>query len=298
MSTIVPHTATVARRAAAAALLGLATGLPAPLAAQTVFEPADVPLPRPYPYAILDIQPGAPSVEAQAMFEERMMLRMEPVEVRLRVGSPDGRREVAFAFPQRMATAGVGRAARRSRDPFAAVTTALATDALENRVLRIERSLQQPVGELPQPEALLAQLEDLYGPPSDTLSDARASIWTWAWGGDGPIADLGAQESREMDFDPDGPGGVEPRPMGYLPCDTGVSATKVDYDFAWPRAAPAGPGCTAVFEVTYEGRPDVARVTFALTDWALVRLNRAETDRQIVEMLTGEAPVEPSDLDL
>lgn len=58
------------------------------------------------------------------------------------------------------------------------------------------------------------------------------------------------------------------------------------------------PGCVAVFRVRHSGQPGQTSISFQITDYELARLNMAETDRQIVEAVTGEQEVNASDLDL
>lgn len=101
------------------------------------------PGPRPYPYAILNIQPGAEASDASSMFSERMMLTLVPEEVALRVENGDGR-AFELTFEQRLVTQGVSLNTRLSSGPYAQVNAMLATEAMGGRVLEIQRTIREP----------------------------------------------------------------------------------------------------------------------------------------------------------
>lgn len=76
---------------------------------------------------------------------------------------------------------------------------------------------------------------------------------------------------------------------------------KVGLPAGLTRAGPKSgimPGCVAVFQISHTDKPGQTSISFKITDYELARLNTAETDRQIVEALTGEQDVEASDMDL
>ncbi|KAB6714672.1 hypothetical protein [Roseobacter sp. TSBP12] len=248
-----------------------------------------VPEPRPYPYAILDIQPGAEAMDASSMFGERMMLILVPEQVALRVENGEGR-AFALTFDQKLVTQGVGLHTRMGRDPYAEIKATLATEAMGGRVLRIQRTFREPNENLPEPAAILAQLEGLYGPPSQRTSEGA----TWAWGQDGFIPDLDGQPLHEIttvsQFG-------SRKTIQYRPCSTGFSAD-VEYRFRQHRETPIMPGCTAIFTVGFSGGAQLSTVSFSLTDFDLIRQHVAEVDRQILEALTSDAPVPPADMDL
>ncbi|WP_303704492.1 hypothetical protein [Celeribacter baekdonensis] len=247
------------------------------------------PEPRPYPYAILDIQPGAEAIEASSMFGERMMLILVPEQVALRVENGEGR-AFALTFDQKLVTQGVGLHTRMGRDPYAEVNATLATEAMGGRVLRIQRTFREPNENLSEPAAILAQLERLYGPPSRRTSEGA----TWAWGEDGFIPDLDGQPLHEIttvsQFG-------SRKTIQYRRCSTGFSAD-AEYRFRQHRETPIMPGCTALFNFNYRGGAQLSTVSFSLTDFDLIRQHVAEVDRQILEALTTGAPVAPADMDL
>ena len=262
--------------------------------AESALTPTLTPGPRPYPYEILDIQPGALLPEAQAMFEERMMLQLVPEDVQIRVQSAAGR-EIEFRFTQEMVTQGVGVHTLLGRAPYAQMRMILATDVMEGRVLRIARTLRQPTAELPEPAALRAQIEGLYGPPSRTHIDSYTlgMTMTYARGTDGFIPDLDAVQEQTVEHDP---GNGEMRAIQYRTCEDEPS--NIDYRFEDQRQYPIMPGCVAIFRISFSGKADLSILSFELVDYDLIRQHQAEVDRQIRAALTDETTVAPSNLDL
>ena len=55
---------------------------------------------------------------------------------------------------------------RIGRDPYAEITATLTTEAMGGRVLQIRRTIREPNENLSELAALIAQLEERYGPPS------------------------------------------------------------------------------------------------------------------------------------
>ncbi|MBE0455217.1 MAG: hypothetical protein IBX58_16275 [Roseovarius sp.] len=246
------------------------------------------PEPRPYPYVILDIQPGAEATEAASMFGERMMLIMEPEQVALRVESGEGR-AFALTFDQKLVTQGVGLHTRMGQAPFADMQATLATEAMGGRVLSIQRTFREPNDNLPKPAAILAQLEGLYGPPSQRTTEGAA----WAWGEDGFIPDLDSQPVQELNTIGSN---NNSRTTQYRPC-TGYNGN-AEYNFRQHRETTIAPGCVALFSFIYRGGAQLSTVSFSLIDFDLIRQHVVEVDRQIIEALTADAPVAPSNLDL
>lgn len=270
-------------------LVALIAGLMATsAAAQDRLVETITPEPRPYPYAILDIQPGALAADAVSMFGERMMLILVPEQVALRVENGEGR-AFAMTFDQKLVTQGVGLNTRLGRGPYADMQVMLATEAMGGRVLRIQRTFREPNENLPQPAAILAQLEGLYGPPSQRTGSGAV----WAWGEDGFIPDLDAQPIQEIvTTDRNN----TRRITQYQPC-VGYNENG-EYRFRQHRTTPIAPGCVALFGFGYDGGAELSTVSFSLTDFDLIRQHVAEVDRQIIEALTSEGAVAPSDLDL
>lgn len=247
------------------------------------------PEPRPYPYAILDILPGAKAMDAASMFGERIMLILVPEQIALRVENGEGR-AFALTFDQKLVTQGVGLNTSMGRDPYAEITATLATEAMGGRVLRVQRTFREPNENLPEPAAILAQLEGLYGPPSQRTGEGA----TWAWGEDGFIPDLDGQPLHEITtIDARGTS----KTTQYRPCCTGY-LDNGEYRFQQHRETPIMPGCVAVFNFSHRGGAQLSTVSFSLTDFDLIRQHVAEVDRQIMASLTSDSSVTPADLDL
>ncbi|WP_157779841.1 hypothetical protein [Celeribacter ethanolicus] len=271
------------------ALFAPLTVFPVAAHAQDHLTETLTPEPRPYPYAILDIQPGAEAMEASSMFGERMMLILVPEQVALRVENGEGR-AFALTFDQKLVTQGVGLHTRMGRDPYAEITATLATETMGGRVLQIRRTMREPNENLPEPAALIAQLEERYGPPSQRTAYGA----TWAWGDDGFIPDLDGQPLHEITtVDRFG----SRKTTQYRPCSGGFSGD-AEYRFRQHRETQIMPGCTALFSVSFNGGAQTSTISFSLTDFDLIRQHVAEVDRQIMETLTDDAPVAPADMDL
>lgn len=241
---------------------------------------------RPYPYQILDLMPGVTADEAIAHYQGRMDIEMVPEVMSISVQAPNGR-TFAFDFPQRYMTAGVGINTRMGSQPYSEIQLDLATEVMGGRVVGITRQMRAPAGELPDAAALQAQLEELYGPPSQISTDAGYSM-IYAWGEDGFISDLDAQEERVIEWD----AGTAMRTHHYRLC---ADHADKSYNFQQFRK-PIKPECVAVFRVSVSDRPPNRSVSFSLFDYDLLRQSHSETDDQIKEYLLGEA--EASDFDL
>jgi hypothetical protein len=271
--------------------------IPASAVAENRLVPLDAVPERPYPYAILGTQPGDDLDEVMRVFTERTQAEPYGDTEVIRVTSPDGR---AFEFtldvwrniggPSRQGIIG-----QTNPDYPEAFRVELATGVLNGTPLVITRSMRQPTGELPDAAALRAQIEETYGPPSKIETEGGSVSLIYAWSDAGFIADLDAQAEREITHTQNG----QEITGRYRPC-TGNQAYRgdVEYRFQHPRQREIRPGCVAVFRVTHSGRPGQTTISFDLTDYELARLNTAETDRQIVEALTGAQEAEASDLDL
>ena len=253
---------------------------------------------RPYPYKILDIQPDDDLEAIMQVFAERT--EAEPygdTEV-IRVQSPEGRR-FEFTLDVWHNIGGLSRQeimGQSSRNYEEAFRVELATEALRGTPLVISRSMRQPTSEVPEALALRAQIEDTYGPPSKVDMNNRGGMtMIYAWGEDGFIPDLDAQPKREITYTDRG----REHTASYQPCvNSPAYSSSVEYQFQHPRLREIMPGCVAVFRVRHSGQPGQTSISFQITDYELARLNMAETDRQIVQALTGEQEVNASDLDL
>ena len=243
--------------------------------------------PRPYPYAVLGVQPGGLPEEARAALEAELgaPIQLEPTEIILQLPAPDGR-VLEFTFAQHLASprplhAGFG----GDDDTYDRFGLVLATPALEGRVLGLYRSMRAPTGALPQYPALRAQLVALHGEPSDEQVAGDQRIMTWAWAEDGLVADLADQPERRMEFEA---AAGEVVPVDYRPCAQ-LHHTALEYGFTHPRRGPAFPGCVATYSVSHATEMGFVRLGFTVADYALGRLHREAADAQLVEWLRGGA---------
>lgn len=268
-----------------------------PAFAESTLTTLDPPSERPYPYEVLSLQPGDPLDDVLAVYAERSDAAPTSENEVLRVQSPEGAVfEFTYQLFSRIGDVGVN--GRLSKAPQDQVNAVLSSDVMEQRPMKISRSIRQPSDELPEPLELRAQIEGLYGPPSRVEIDGRSMTLTYAWANDGFITDLDALEDLIHEetitrFD-----NTTIRQTAYELCSqTTIHRNSVTYQFEYPREELIRPGCLATYVVTYRGEPGMTSIGFSLTDYELGRVHMRELDRQIVEALTSE-DVEASDLDL
>ena len=226
---------------------------------------------RPYPYKILDIQPGQIATDIVPQIEEHLGGSLTPVIMQQAVTSPQGRQfeaDITTGYE----TMGVSLHTRMGEQPYEEVLLTTATPVLEGCVIKIWRNMRQPNADLPDPAELTAQLEDLYGPPSWVGPDSiGARMVKYVWTPSGQLA-----------------------PQREEPCSR---LTYQGYSFDNDREPVAPPECSAVFTMTYETEAGQSTVRFSLIDFDLARQDLAETDRQILEQISDEG-VQPSDMKL
>lgn len=233
--------------------------------------PLPAPEPRPCPYKVLDLQPGQIATEIVPQLEEHLGGSLNPKIIQQVVTSPEGRRfeaDITIGYN----TAGIGLRTRMGNEPYEEITLKNATPVLEGRLVGLWRTMRKPNAELPDPAALAAQIEKLYGPPSWSGTDALGGwmvkyVWT-------PSGQLGPQEEE--------------------PC---ARLSYQGYAFDTDRRAVAPPECSAVFTASYETEAGQSTIRFSLVDFELARQDLEETDRQILEQISGEN-IEPSDMKL
>lgn len=268
-----------------------------PALAESTLTPRNAPSERPYPYEVLGLQPGDPLDDVLAVYADRSDAAPTSETEVLRVQSPDGAVfEFTYQLFSRIGDVGVnGRLANAPQDQVNAV---LASGVMEQRPMKISRSIRQPSGELPEPLELRAQIEGLYGPPSRAEIDGLSMTLTYAWSIEGFIADLDALDELIHEETVTRSGNTRTSQTGYELCGTSPHyLNRVTYQFEYPRDNEIKTGCLATFIVTYRGAPGMTTIGFSLTDYELGRMHMDELDRQIVEALTGEE-VEASDMDL
>lgn len=271
--------------------------LPTFAAAQNVLTPIDPPAERPYPYAILGMQPGDSLDDVMAVFATRSDKEPTSETDILTVQSPDGR-SFEFTFERYRQIGGRTLNERMARANFPeAVSANLTSDVMEQRPVSLSRAMRLPSADLPTAQALQAQMEETYGPPSHIDTRSGSVTLTYAWGTDGFIPDLDSQTPREITFMRSG---FETKDT-YVPCRrSGGDAfdTTTEYNFAYPRTRELFPDCVAIFTISHGTSPGTTSISFRLDDFDLARQHREALDSQIVEALTGEQTVDPSDLDL
>ncbi|MBQ2262408.1 MAG: hypothetical protein II336_13675 [Loktanella sp.] len=271
--------------------------LPTFAAAQNVLTPIDPLAERPYPYEILGMQPGDSLDDVMAVFASRSDEEPTSEGDVITVQSPDGR-SFEFTFERHREIGGQTMNERLARifKPES-VRAVLTSDVMEQRPMTLTRSLNQPSGDLPAAQALQAQMEETYGPPSLVETRSGGVTLTYAWGVDGFIPDLEDQTPREITFLRSGFETTD----SYVPClRSGGDAfdTTTEYQFAYPRTRELYPDCVAKFVISYGTGPGNTSISFRLDDFDLARQHREALDSQIIEALTGEQTVKPSDLDL
>lgn len=280
----------------AAALLIFAPTLT--FAQEHTFTPLPAPAERPYPFEILGLQPGDSLDDVMAVFAERSDTAPSDETEVISVQSPDGR-SLEFTYRRSRQIGGLSLNERMAEVNFPEnVVATLTSDVMQQRPVSITRSMRLPTGELPTAQALQAQTEETYGPPSRIETNSGYVSLIYAWSDEGFIADLNAQTPREITYK--GWGG-RVITESYLPCQrTSGNAydTTTEYTFDYPRSRELFPGCVAIFRVSHTTKPGSVSISFTLDDFDLARQHRAELDRQIVEALTGEEDVEPSKMEL
>jgi hypothetical protein len=233
--------------------------------------PLPAPDARPYPYKILDIQPGQIAADIVPQIEEHLGGSLAPVIMQQAVTSPEGRQfeaDITTGFE----TLGVSLHTRMGEQPYEEVLLTTATPVLEGRVIKIWRNMRQPNADLPDPAELTAQLEALYGLPSWVGPDSiGARMVKYVWTPSGQLA-----------------------PQQEEPCS---GANYLGYSFDNDRKPVAPPECSAVFTMSHETKAGQSTVRFSLIDFDLARQDLEETDRQILEQISDEG-VQPSDMKL
>jgi len=280
----------------AAALLIFAPSLT--FAQEHTFTPLPAPAERPYPFEILGLQPGDSLDDVMAVFAERSDTAPSDETEVISVQSPDGR-TLEFTYDRNRQIGALSLNDRMAEVDFAEnVRATLSSDVMQQRPVSISRSMRLPTGELPTAQALQAQMEETYGPPSRIETNSGYVSLVYAWSDEGFIADLNAQPPREITYT--GRGG-RVITDSYLPCQrTSGNAydTTTEYTFDYPRTRELFPGCVAMFRISHTTKPGIVSISFTLDDFDLARQHRTELDRQIVEALTGEANEEPSKMEL
>ncbi|WP_375262629.1 hypothetical protein [Palleronia sp.] len=233
---------------------------------------------RPYPYELLGLRPGDPLSDVAALFDDRSEAEATGTELRMRVQSQEGQ-VLEPSYEATREIGDVGMQGRLSNAPQDHITAMLATEVFEKRPLAIFRVLRQPSADLPEPLALKAQLEDLYGPASAIRMQGQSVTLIYAWSTEGFIPDLDAQPVQTL---VEQLGADRTRQREFRTCETsGLFSSSIKYEFRQSRdlADAIMPGCVATYEITYRSGPETSTIEFALEDYDLARQHRAEVDR-------------------
>jgi len=168
----------------------------------------------------------------------------------------------------------------------------LATDVLDGRVLAVHRTVAMFGTDRPFAESIFGQIIETHDRPSAMVIGTYDSELLYAYGTDGFIPDLFGLEASMHPK-------VEGQPMTAsvsrfgaffhddVPC---IKATGRDsfYKFQMPRPEDLLASCTAALKVRVQSNGQKTTIHFDLMDYKLIRANRAETDRQILETLDEE----------
>jgi len=239
-------------------------------------------------YSILGVTPGWTADEAREAFLAHLDQPLADEVVALNVRSSNGR-EFQHEYTQRLLSPWVTPFMRMGQEPYEEVTLSLATGVLEGRLLGVQRAIVQIGNDRPSAEAVFAQVKEIFGPPSYEKLDSFESHLMYLHSSDGFISSL-----RDLDTQI-----VAQSGQGNLRSSTGVAGGQFDnetpcvtaigqpaiYQFKSPRTDDPLAGCDLVFHVQVQAADGKTTVRFELVDYALVRLNRDETDRQILEIL-------------
>ncbi|WP_299152992.1 hypothetical protein [uncultured Tateyamaria sp.] len=251
------------------------------------------------PYAVLDISPGVSLVSAQESIEGYFDQSLAAETVTMNARSANGR-EFQYEYVQRLVSPWVTPTMRMGNAPYEEIVLPLATDALDRRVLGVHRTVVATENDRPSAEAVFEQVKEAFGPPSYERLDAYESHMLYLHSSDGLISDLvdldrqtvaasGEGNLRSLIGVSGGQFDVE------TPCITAIGRPAA-YQFKYPRSEDPLAGCDFVFQIEVQSTGQKTTIRFELIDYALVRQNRDETDRQIIEIL--EQPQSESEIKL
>lgn len=242
------------------------------------FQHAVVVEPRPYEFEILGVKPGMPIDEAVRLIEEHLGKELSPLDGTLQISSPDGR---TFRTELRLGyeTPGITFFLRNQDDqPFDSLELDVSTPASGSVVTAVRREVRLSASDGPDGASLLAQLEDLYGEPSETKVSPGTNSWLWA---------------TDMDYSaiPFVGGGPEPR----YACVRGLPDNG-RYSYEAPFLTGGPNNCGATFGVSHRTSATTVTLNFRLTDYKLVDQDREAANSQVDEKLSATAA--PSDMKL
>lgn len=235
--------------------------------------------PAPYDFAILGMKPGMSIEEALNIAEQHLGEQLLPVGGTLQVTSPAGK---AFRTELRVGykTPGIDFFLRnQSAEPYDSIQIDVSTPATGSVVTAIRREVRVPANEGSDAAGLRAQLEGLYGPPSEIPTPLPNPSWIWA---------------LDLDYTPI-PLPEPYDPAAYSPCNRGLPS-EGRYEYRLNEQLAGDRKCGAVFTARHDANGDTITMWFKLIDYNLVIQDHDAANAQIDEKLNATA--EPSDMKL
>jgi hypothetical protein len=235
-------------------------------------------------YTILDVAPGSDGGDAAKALSSHFGQNLADDIITLNVTSSNGR-SFKYEYVQRLVSPWVTPFVRMGNEPYEDVNVSLATGVLEGRVLGIDRTVVATASDRPSAESVFRQVEEAFGVPSLVHLDAYKSELIYAYADGAFITNLKAADPT--------PSGASIGSSEYLsndtPCKTAIGRSPI-YQYRSPRGEGWIGGCDLIFRVLVENGGAKTTIRFSLNDYALARLNRDETDRQINEALEQPQP--------
>lgn len=244
-----------------------------------------------HPHAILAVSPNMSAELASNAFSIHFERDLVPEEVTLSIQSPQGR-QFQYVYSQRLTTPWVDQFVRMGSENYEEINVDIATDVLDRRVLAVHRTIAMFGTDRPSAESIFGQLIESYGQPSAMVVGSYDSELIYAYGTDGFIADLHALEAS-----------MHPVALGQpitaslsrfsslfhddVPCIHAIGRDAF-YEFRMPRREDPLASCDAALRVRVQISGPKTTIRFDLMDYRLIRANRDETDRQILEALEEE----------
>lgn len=255
-----------------------AQSLPQPDGYDTLENAIAVPA-APYDFAILGMKPGMPIEDALSIAEQHLGEGLLPVGGTLQVTSPDGK---AFRTELRVGyeTPEIDFFLRnQGTEPYDSIQIDVSTPATGSVVTAIRREVRVPASDGPDAAALRAQLEGLYGPPSEIPTPLPNPSWMWAL--DLYYAPIPLPEPYD--------------PTVYSPCNRGLPSDG-RYEYRLNDQLTGERKCGATFSARHDANGDTITMWFKLIDYNLVVQDHEAVNAQIDEKLNAAAA--PSDMKL
>ncbi|MEP3296432.1 MAG: hypothetical protein ABJO27_08135 [Pseudoruegeria sp.] len=244
-----------------------------------------------HPHAILGVAPNMDAESALTALSLHFERDLVPEEITLNLRSPQGR-QFQYVYSQRLTTPWVDLSVRMGSEDYEEITVDLATGVFDGRVLAVHRTIAMFGTDRPSAEAVFGQLIESYGQPSAMVTGAYDSELIYAYGTDGFIADLPALEALIHPVVIGQPMTASISRFGSyfhddVPCINAIGRDAF-YEFRMPRLEDPLESCAAALKVRVQISGPKTMIRFDLMDYRLIRANRIETDRQILEALEEE----------